>query len=79
MQRLLLGVTIGVLIAAPATASAACSTPTDVARAISEASTVFVGEVVATSKDGTSATMGVVSIWKGRDLPVKTLLCFFRK
>jgi hypothetical protein len=40
-----------------------------VARAISEAPTVFVGEVVATSEDGTTATMRVISIWKGRDLP----------
>jgi hypothetical protein len=69
MRSLLLTAAVGLLLAAPATAIATCSPPTDVAQALGEASTVFVGEVAATTEDGHTATMRVVSIWKGRDLP----------
>ena len=69
IRRLLSTVAVGLLLSAPATASATCSPPSDVAQALDEASTVFVGEVTAVADDGTTAIMSVLSIWKGRDLP----------
>lgn len=69
MRRFLVAATVGLLLAAPSTATAACIPPADVAGALRDASTVFVGGVITTGEDGQTATMRVISIWKGRDLP----------
>lgn len=50
-------------------ARAACPAGQDLTAALSEATTVFVGEVLTVADHGRTATMHVVAIWKGADLP----------
>jgi len=55
-------------LAGAGTAAATCTAPPDLANAIEEASSVFVGEVTEASFDSEEATLSVMWIWKGPDL-----------
>jgi hypothetical protein len=57
------------ILATAGTAVAQCPPVQPTEFAIDSATTVFVGQVVATEDQGTTAEMRVLSVWKGRDLP----------
>lgn len=61
----------GLLLSAPGSAAASCPAPADLTRALQEAPSVFVGEVLSTGEDTGVASVRVTSVWKGDDLPAR--------
>lgn len=59
----------GLFLAPHDMAAASCPPAVDVATALGEATSVFVGEVASVEDQDRVATMDVLSVWKGPDLP----------
>jgi len=71
IRRAGIGLLVGawLIFASLDAAAASCPLAPDVADALSNAASVFVGEATVVADQGRVATMDVISIWKGPDLP----------
>jgi hypothetical protein len=79
MVRLLLVAVLATMATAgalgtTAPVAAACGSPVPIESALQQANTVFVGEVTGLSDRNREATMRVLEVWKGRDLPSTVLV-----
>ena len=65
---------VSAVAGAPQPAHASCSTTPNIETALERANSVFVGEVTALEDRDRLATMKVVEVWKGRDLPERVVV-----
>jgi hypothetical protein len=74
LLSMLVGVLVGSSWGSAPHASAACVTSPDPVSAVRLADTVFIGRVVLVEDFNRVATMDVLEVWKGRDLPAQVVV-----